>query len=89
MPDHDADRHTAHGEDVLSALAFGDDLASIRMDALDKARALFGPDAVLQIESVSGIMTASGIRGAFMATVIVRRMDGGEEWIPPLGGSDA
>ena len=82
-------RH-AYGEDFLIAHAHGNDLPGLRMDALDRARQLFGPEAVLQIESVRDIST-SVIKslGAFTARIIVRRTDGGEEWVPPIGGPDA
>lgn len=91
MPDDREPRtRRAHGEDILVAHAYGNDLPGLRMDALDHARRLFGPEAVLQVESVENITTAfSKSRGAFTATIIVRRVDGGEEWVPPMGGTDA
>ena len=89
MPDDNEPRvWQAYGEDTLTANVYGDDLPGLRMAALDKARKLYGPDAVLQIEAVQNIGT-SIVEAEFRARVIVRRIDGGDEWIPPIGGPDA
>jgi hypothetical protein len=89
MPERDTERHTAPGQDVLAAHVYGDNVPEFRMAALDQARQLFGPDAVLRIERVESINTTTAQRPGrtFMATVIVRRLDEGDEWVAPLGGA--
>lgn len=79
-------------ENVLRATVYGDDMTGLKLDGLDQARRLFGPDAVLRIESVGRIIT--NIRTTlhpqeFAAEVVVRRVDVGEDWVRPLADPEA
>lgn len=75
---HDGQR-TGHDENLLAATAYGGSIEAIKMAALDSARELYGPDALLQIESMSRVSTAARQdRGKFVAKVYVRRVDRGE-----------
>jgi hypothetical protein len=71
--------------DVLAARAWGDGIPGIREDALRRAHDLFGPDARLEIEQVrdvgTSIMRDPGPGRAYHATVIVRRVYGGDQWL--------
>jgi hypothetical protein len=68
-----------NGPDVLAALVHGDDIPALKMAALDRARELYGPDAVLQIEEVGTIRTACSPKGQFCTCVYVRCLNLPEE----------
>jgi hypothetical protein len=70
-PPDDTSQYT-DGPDVLDARAYGDTIPEIKLAALDVARELYGPDARLRIEHVSGIATAIATDKKFWATVTVR-----------------
>jgi hypothetical protein len=63
------------GPDLLIAVGRGDDIGAIKADALDKARELYGEDAVLEIESMGAVYT--GITCKFCADVRIRCVRGG------------
>lgn len=62
--------HAARPENQFCALVKGDSIDAMKAAALERARALYGPDALLVVERVRDVMSL--LSGTVTATVEVR-----------------
>lgn len=63
----------------ISILAYGKTADELELDALDKAREFFGPDARLEVRRYYSVVPSGKVADCMMANVIVREIIGADQ----------